>query len=94
LQEVVSTGVILALFGWLVVLLVAGVWLSYGVQSVALPALVNAIFTGVLVVYVNNVIQVPALAALIGLLIGVLVGTALCWLCDRIAIRTRGLRNE
>ncbi|HEY6045033.1 MAG TPA: hypothetical protein VIU65_00435 [Pyrinomonadaceae bacterium] len=81
--DVLKIGLLLALLGWLVVLLVVGVWLHYGVSAIALQAMINAILTAVLTVYANNIIHQPIFATLIGLLIGILVGFILCWYCRR-----------
>jgi len=81
--DVLRMGLLLALVGWLIVLLIVGVWLRYGVKAIALQALINAILTAVLTVFANNLIQKPIFATLIGLLIGILVGYILCWYCRR-----------
>lgn len=69
---------------WLVVLLIVGVWLHYGVAAIAWPLLLNAFLTVLLTLWANNLIQMPVLAGLIGLLIGILVGSILCRFCGRL----------
>ena len=91
--DIVKVGILLGLLGWVVVLVVVGMWLRYGVRAIFLAALINAILTSVLAVYANNLIQRPTLASLIGLVVGVLVGAALCWLCGKITIRLRKLSH-
>jgi len=86
-SEIVVVALLLGLLGWVTVLVVVGVWLRYKMQAIALPALINAVLTSVLTVYVSNVIQLPALASLVGLLIGILVGAIFCWLCAVLEIR-------
>jgi hypothetical protein len=78
-----QTGLGLGLVGWVILLIVVGMWLRYGVKETSLPAFVNAILTSVLTVFANAVVRLPALATLIGLLVGILVGSLLCWLCRR-----------
>ena len=81
--ELLQIAIPLAIACWLVVLLIVGVWLHYGATAIAWPLLLNAFVTVLLTVWANNLIQMPALAAVIGLLIGVLVGTLLCRFCGR-----------
>lgn len=78
LPDVLKAGVVLGLAGWLLVLMVIGVWLRYGMAAIAAPALVNALLTGVLTVAFNDLAQLPAAATLIGIVIGIFVGTVLC----------------
>src|SRR6266436_903657 len=72
--DVLRIGLLLALLGWLIALLVVGVWLHYGVAAIALQAFINAILTAILTVYANNLIQQPIIATFIGLVIGILIG--------------------
>jgi hypothetical protein len=81
-SDTFKIGLLLAVVGWLVVLIIVGIWLHYGVRSIAIQALINAIITSVLTVYVNNVIQLPLLSVLIGLMVGILVGSVFCRLCE------------
>jgi hypothetical protein len=82
-NEILRIGLILAVVGWLAVLLIVGVWLRYRISAIFLISLINAVLTAVLTVYFNYLIQQPILATLIGLLIGILVGVILCWFCRR-----------
>jgi|SRR5215831_15014230 len=81
--DVLRIGLLLAILGWLIVLVVVGIWLRYGAPAIALQALVNGILTAVLTVYANNLIRQPVWATIIGLVIGILVGLILCWYCRR-----------
>ncbi len=81
--DVLRIGLLLALLGWLIALLVVGVWLHYGVAAIALQAFINAILTAILTVYANNLIQQPIIATFIGLVIGILIGYILCWYCRK-----------
>ena len=81
--EVLGVGVTLGLLGWAFILIVVGMWLHYGSSAVAWPALINALLTAVLTVWVNNLVDLQTIATLIGILIGILVGTVLCRLCRR-----------
>ena len=76
-------GLALGLLAWVVLLLVVGVWLRYGLRQVALFALIISVITAVFTVFINYAIQIPVLAVPIGLLVGILVGLLLCWFCRR-----------
>ena len=81
--EIVQVAALLAPVCWLVVLVVVGWWLHYGARAIAWPLLLNALLTVLLTVWLNNLIRIPEIATLIGLLIGALVGTVLCRFCRR-----------
>lgn len=81
MSQVVQAAVILGLLAWLVLLLIVGVWLHYGVSAIGLPSLVTSLLTSLLTVYLANKVQISLLAVFIGLLAGTLVGFALCRLC-------------
>lgn len=81
--QILQLGALLGLLGWLVVLLIIGLWLRYGARRIALPSFVTAMFTAVLTVYFNLLVGQPVLATLVGLVVGILVGTVLCWLWCR-----------
>jgi hypothetical protein len=81
--QALRVGLVLGLVGWLLILLVIGVWFHYGVGTIAGPALVNAILSALLTVLLCEALHVPILDALIGLLAGTLVGWILCLLCGR-----------
>jgi len=82
--ELLQIALPLVVVCWLVVLLIVGVWLHYGVAAIAWPLLLNAFLTVLLTLWANNLIQMPVLAGLIGLLIGILVGSILCRFCGRL----------
>jgi hypothetical protein len=83
-MELLQITLPLVVICWLVVLLIVGVWLHYGVAAIAWPLLLNAFLTVLLTLWANNLIQMPVLAGLIGLLIGILVGSFLCRFCERL----------
>ena len=80
-QQVLVGGMLLGAVGFLYVLLLFGLWLRFGVGQIFLPALANGLITGVLTVAVNNLLHFPRVGAIVGLIIGILVGAALCWFC-------------
>lgn len=86
--EILQVALILMIVCWLVVLVIVGLWLHYGASAIAWPLLLNALLTVVLTVWLNNMIRIPEIAALIGLLAGILVGTVLCRFCGRFPGRT------
>lgn len=81
--DLVLAAMILGMPAFGFVLALVGLWLRYGVATVFLPLLVNAFFTAWLTVWFNSEIQMPSLGAPAGLIVGVLVGSLLCYLCRR-----------
>ncbi|TMI99383.1 MAG: hypothetical protein E6G97_22585 [Alphaproteobacteria bacterium] len=79
--QIVEIGLILALVGWITVLIVFGLWLRYGLAQLWLPAAINALLTAILTVWVNELVHITVLAPIIGLVIGLLIGIILCWFC-------------
>lgn len=79
--DVVRVALILGIFAWLVVLLIVGLWLHYGVGPIALQSLVTTLLTSLLTVYLANKVHLPPLSVWIGILIGTLVGWLLCRFC-------------
>jgi hypothetical protein len=80
-HQLILIGLMLGFLGFLFVLILFGVWLHYGVQTIALPSFVNAILTGTLTAIVVNAVHHSTIAALLGALVGILVGALLCALC-------------
>jgi hypothetical protein len=78
-----QAGLILGAVAWIVLLIVIGVWLHYGLGQIAAQAFVNAIITSVLTVLLAYAIHIAWLATIIGMLVGILVGTILCLFCRR-----------
>src|SRR5438067_216631 len=93
MTSILTNSLLLALVGWITVVVVFGLWLHYGLIQIALPAVVNAVLTSFLTVWLNLLIQLPWLAALVGLLVGILVGLILCRFCRPISKATGGLAN-
>ena len=82
--ELLQIVALLTITCWLVVLLIVGLWLHYGASAIAWPLLLNAFVTVLLTVWLNNIIRIPEIAGLIGLLVGILVGFVLCRFCGRL----------
>jgi hypothetical protein len=80
-SDLALASLLLAATGLLVVLVVFGLWQRYGAGAIFWPALIDALATSFLTVYVNNALKMPLLACPVGLLVGVVVGTVLCALC-------------
>ena len=78
-----QAGLLLGVVAWIVLLIVIGVWLHYGLGQIAAQAFVNAMITSVLTVLLAYAIHLPWLATIIGMLVGILVGTILCSFCRR-----------
>lgn len=83
--QIVQAGLMLAVAGWITVLVMFGLWLRYGLAQLWVATAVNALLTSILTVWVGDLVHVAWLCPLIGLLIGVLVGLILCWLCPQFA---------
>jgi hypothetical protein len=58
-----------------------GVWMRYGVGQIWAPAALNAVLTGILSVWVNDLARQAVLAPFLGILCGILVGAILCRFC-------------
>lgn len=82
-QDLIVIGLALAIFAWLVVLLILGFWLRYSLATLAGAALINAILTAILTVLIADRLNQPELTWFVGLIIGILVGSVLCLFCGR-----------
>jgi hypothetical protein len=80
-QQLVVIAVAIALVGLLLVLLLFGLILRYGINQIFWPASLNALVTSLAAVFVNWWLKMPAIAGLVGLVVGILVGALLCWFC-------------
>ncbi len=74
---------VLAVFCWCWLLVMLSMWLQYQAGPLLLPLAINCLLTSVLTIYVCNLVGVPTLFFLLGLVVGYLVGRLLCRLCDR-----------
>jgi hypothetical protein len=81
--ESLRVGLLLGAVGWVVLLVVIGLWFHYGVAQVAWPALANSMITCVLTVFACRALNIPYLDTILGVLMGTLVGYLLCLLCGR-----------
>jgi acid phosphatase family membrane protein YuiD len=83
-QDLLYISLALAFVSFLLVLLIAGGFCRYGVRSIFLGTLVNSLVTSVLTVFAAERVGFPPVTALLGLVIGILVGSILCRLCRRV----------
>jgi hypothetical protein len=83
-QQLFAIGLLLGVTGFLLVLYFVGLLLRYGIGPIFWPALVNSLLTALLTVFFAYWLKMPALYAVAGLLIGVVVGALLCRLCRSI----------
>jgi hypothetical protein len=88
----INTGLLLGGVGWLAVLVVVGLWLHYGIRTIALPSLFTSLLTGILTVLIALHVWLAFLDVWIGLLVGTIVGAGLCRLCGWRSV-TRGESN-
>lgn len=89
-QEQVLLALMIGVTAWLLILLLYGMLLQYGVAAILWPALLNALLSALLTVFVNLWLGRPEVASVLGLLIGVLVGALLCRFCRNFTGRARG----
>lgn len=89
-QEQVLLGLMIGMTGWLLILLLYGMILQYGVGAILWPSLLNALLSALLTVFVNLWLARPVVASLLGLLIGILVGALLCRFCRDVTGRQHG----
>ena len=90
-SQVVQVGLLLGVVAWFGLLMVVGVWLHYGIATIALPALVTSVLSSLLTIFVANQVLIPLLAVWIGLVVGTLVGLMLCRLCTSFQERMGGI---
>jgi hypothetical protein len=93
LNEVFTNSLLLALVGWITVVIVFGVWLHYGIAAIAPPAAVNAIITAFLTTWLDLKVHHPSISPLLGMLVGILVGLLLCQFCRPVS-RATGRQNN
>lgn len=79
---VLEMGLILAIVCWVVILLVVGRWLRYGIRQIALLTFINSIITSIITVVVIFFLKPPYYFAWIGAIMGILVGTVFCKVCN------------
>lgn len=89
-QQLVVAALLFGFVSLLLVLFLFGLLLQYGVAQIFPASLGNAALTSIVVVFVTYWMQMPPLGAFVGLLLGVLIGALLCWICGLDARRTRG----
>jgi len=82
-RGVLAIALLLGLGAWVLLLLIYGVWLHVGAHALAGPLLLNALVTALVTVWVENHLHHPRVDALLGLILGYLVGRMLCLLCLR-----------
>jgi hypothetical protein len=70
--------VILALFGWLVLLIVFRAFVRWPLATIVVPTLVNAVLVSGLTLYVSRALGLFPWAWLLGFVIGLLLGLLLC----------------
>jgi hypothetical protein len=83
-SDLFRLAVLFGLAAWVVLLVITGLWLRYGVRAVVLQSLVNAILTSIIVVFIDNAVNIPALSGILGFFIGMALGAFLCRYCGRI----------
>lgn len=83
-SELVVIWLMLAFFGWLLILFLFTVFVRWSAASVAVPALVNSVLVTGLTVLASRVANLFDLAWLVGLLVGILVGYLLCSLYKQV----------
>ena len=77
------TGLALGLVGFAAILGILVLFFHYSLAAIFLPTLVNALLVGIAVVAVLNAVQRPATGAFLGFIIGLIVGSLLCFAACR-----------
>lgn len=85
--DVVKTGLILGVAGWIGMLVVLAAWLHYRLSQIAGPALVNSLLSAILTVFVCNIVRFSVIDSILGVFIGTLVGWLLCRVCGKFLAR-------
>lgn len=83
-SELVVLWLMLAVFGWLLILFLFTVFARWSAASVAVPAVVNSVLVTGLTILLCRVAGLFGLAWLVGLLVGILVGYFLCSLYKQV----------
>jgi hypothetical protein len=78
-------GACLGIVGWILIVLVLHFVAHYLLVDVLLPALGTTLVVSVLTALIVNAVDIPALSIILGWLIGLAVGAALCRLCTAIS---------
>jgi hypothetical protein len=76
--EAVRTWVILALLGWLVLIVVFVGFVRWSLASVVVPTLVNAVLVSGITLYLSRALGLFPWAWLLGLVVGMVLGLLLC----------------
>lgn len=79
-QDFWQFALILTAFCWVMMLFFLCGLSKYSFLSVVIPSLVNCFFTCTLTLYICNYLQLWYWAPFIGLVVGIVVGTLLCYL--------------
>lgn len=81
LRSVVAVGLLLGLLAYLGILLFIGILGNYGVRALLFPALGTCLLTALVTVLVVNRLDAGYFGALLGWLLGLMVGRLLCHAC-------------
>ncbi len=90
IQQIFQIAVVLGLIAWLCLLLVIGIWLKYGIGSIALQTFVTSFLTAFFTVYLSDIVNLPYLTVILGWVVGILIGYLLCMFCRRYFPSRRG----
>ena len=74
-------GLALGAVAWIAVVLIFGACLRYGVSQIAAQAFVNAMLTSIFTVFLAYALHIAWLATILGILVGIVVGSILCRFC-------------
>ena len=78
LHDVLIVALLLALTAWLFILLVLCVIARFAFASIALPSLISCFLTAFMTTYLCNRYSIFAWGLLVGMLVGIVIGAALC----------------
>lgn len=78
--EALEAGFAFSIFAWLCMLLLFGIWLRYTVKQIWIQTLIVTLLTGLSTTCILH-IWFTHFAGLVGLIIGIIIGTILTMLC-------------
>src|SRR5690242_19196312 len=81
MTEVIEFGLILALFAWIIMMIVLCAWERYSLRAIGVPTLLLALLTSLFTVFLSNYLHMLLLDWPVGAVVGLIWGEILCRLC-------------
>ncbi len=90
-KEVFYITIVLTVFTFFVMLIILGAFVRMRVSSFAVGVFLNCFFTCFLIVLLVNGSEIYIIAWLIGMIVGIIVGSSLCWLNVLTTVKDRNI---